>query len=95
MTGGLERYFRGDDAWRKFVEVLEPEWTACSFKAELTRAVAGHEDIAKVVFATFDENSLQWLHEPVPSLNGTLPLECLASDSGLKRLKTALMRMPR
>lgn len=90
----LEDYYRGEHAWRLFADSFAADWKLCGFKSELIVALGGREDLAKVVFAAVGDAALSWIASPIPALTNLTPLECLQSESLLRRLKVMLMRMP-
>jgi hypothetical protein len=93
-SSDLEDFFSGEGSWNKFVEAFNGEWEKCPFKNKLISALGGHEDIAKVVYSSVKEKSLEWINESVPALGNISPRECLVSERTVKRLKEMLMRMP-
>ena len=79
--------------WRAFVATRQRGWNECPFRADLTAAVGGYEDIASVVYAYLDADWARWLAEPSDLLEGETPQQCLASDRGRRQLMELLMRM--
>jgi hypothetical protein len=93
-VSALEKYYQGDDYWRRFAETFSANWERCNFKNELLVALRGHEDLAKVVFAAVGDSALTWINNPIPALDGLSPQECLRSEVLLKRLQVMLTRFP-
>lgn len=91
----LEKYYAGDQAFVGLARAYKTEWEKCNFKEELIAAVDGDIAIATVIFGTLGVQSVPWLEKLVPALDGTSPRQCLKSETGIKRLKECLLRMPR
>ncbi len=91
----LEEHYLGDENWYNFVSLFKLEWQKCPFKTELVEKLNGMEDLAMVLYGTCLNSSLNWVENKIPALDGLTPIECLKNDSGIKRLKTCLNRMPR
>lgn len=90
----LAEHFPGEDAWRNFVVALASAWSECDFQARLLKELDGQRDIAIVAYALLGEDSLEWVDRQIPALGDCSPRNCLESERGLLRLKSALMRMP-
>jgi Protein of unknown function (DUF2384) len=61
---------------------------------EFVQKLDGHGDIASVVWFLMGDSSVAWISQPDPALDGLRPIDCLASPSLIRRLKSMLMRMP-
>lgn len=88
----LEDFYSGDDAWAATVAIARAQWGDSDVHGELLRRV---EDVslAMVIFARMGEGCLEWLDTPVPALSGRKPINCLASEPLVRRLREAVMRM--
>lgn len=94
-NGDLENYYPGDKDWYRFAILFVDNWTTCQFQNELLSALDYDEEIAMVIYGSVFQHALLWIDERVPALNNMTPRECMKTETGLKRLKTVLMRMPR
>ena len=92
----LDQYFDSDgsEAWDTLVNLAtKTYWTNSESQKLLEQTLNNHTDIAKVVYARFEEESLKWIHRKVPALDHLSPLACLETPELIKRLKEALCRM--
>jgi hypothetical protein len=89
-VSALEKYYQGDDCWRKFAETFYANWEQCSIKNELFAAMGRREDLAKVIFAAVGDSALTWIDNPIPALDGLSPRECLRAEVLQKRLLVML-----
>lgn len=87
----LEKYYPGDDPWKKFVEIHKNDEEV---PQKLVSNLNGHVDLAFVIFTKMGDQSLVWINTQLPALDGITPKNCLHQFSLIKRLKTMLMRMP-
>jgi len=86
--------YAGDEAWAKFVEAIRPFWAPCANKAELVQLFEGAEDLAIGAYYVAGKHAVEWAKSPVPALGGRKPLSLLASETGCKKLKSAMMSAP-
>jgi hypothetical protein len=86
--------YAGDEAWAKFVVAIRPFWEPCTNKEELIRLFNGAEDLAIGAYYVAGKHAEEWAKSPVPALGGRKALSLLASESGLKKLKSAIMSAP-
>ena len=91
----LECYFTDEEGWQEFVKCFEELWQRCNFKDILLESVCGNLDVAKVIYGTFEQYAVDWIHEPISALDGLAPIQCMKSPNTIQRLKSMLMRMPR
>lgn len=95
MSGKLENYYIGDDAWNNFVSVISKNWEKYESKKILLEELNQNKDIAKVCIERFPIDLLDVINEKSPSLCGKSIVDCCNGDDDLnKRVKTMLMRMP-
>ena len=90
----LEDEYPGDEAFARFSKAFEQHWLAFAGKQALLEKLSGDVELARAVAGQCAESSLEWLDQEVPALGSMTPLECLATKSGMRRLRTCLMRMP-
>ncbi|MGV3755649.1 MAG: antitoxin Xre/MbcA/ParS toxin-binding domain-containing protein [Verrucomicrobiota bacterium] len=86
--------YAGDKAWADFVNAIRPFWAPCTNKTELVQLFGGAEDLAIGAYYLAGKHAEEWAKSPVPALGGRKPLSLLASESGLKELKSAMMSAP-
>ena len=91
----LENFYSGDECWFEFAALFETQWAKCSFQRELLEKLGGAEDLAMVIYGTLLGTSMDWVEKEVPALEGLKPVDCLNSESGVRRLRTCLHRFPR
>ena len=89
---GLEEHYLGDQAFAEFSEAFEEEWKSFPQKEELLKIV-GSIELARPVAFYCRSNFSQWLQAKIPAIDYMTPLECLSSSTGVRRLKSCLMRM--
>lgn len=90
----LENAFPGDAAWDEFAALYRAEYAGADAE-RLAGIMGGHLDIAVVICGKRGlAEGCWWVNQCVPALDGVRPLDCLRSPVLLRRLKTALMRMP-
>jgi len=94
MSGcDLERYYPGDAAWQRFAAGFLEEERDLEIR-ERVGEIVQDEDLAAVIVGLVHHRPVRWLQEEVPALGDRSPRSCLEDDTGRKRLKTMLMRMP-
>ncbi|QLG96198.1 hypothetical protein HZF02_31625 [Pseudomonas yamanorum] len=90
----LEDEYPGDAAWQSSVNLYEEDYLDDDART-LAQALGGHLDLAVILRGKRGlEEGLWWIEQKVPALNNITPLDCLANPTLVKRLRTALMRMP-
>lgn len=90
----LENEYPGDADWQSTVALYEEDYLDDDAR-ELAKALGDHLDMAVILRGKRGlEEGLWWIGQNVPALDNITPLECLESPTLIKRLKTALMRMP-
>jgi len=91
---GWEVDYLGDEAWNRFVNAYLKRCKGRNVYL-LSKLLDNHEDIAIVICGYFGtESGLKWIKEKIPVLEYLRPIDCLDNENLLKRLKTALMRLP-
>jgi len=90
----LEKYYPGDDDWNEYVIHFNDDWNESDIQLRLLNKLGNQQDLAKVISGKVGAEALNWVSKNIPALDGLTPIECLADDALVKRLKTALMRMP-
>ncbi|KTC53070.1 hypothetical protein AO262_20535 [Pseudomonas fluorescens ABAC62] len=90
----LEDDYPGDTDWQSSVSLYEEDYLDDEART-LAEAMGGHLDMAVILRGKRGlEEGLWWIAQQVPALDGIRPLDCLADPILIKRLRTALMRMP-
>ncbi|MEZ5007636.1 MAG: hypothetical protein R2753_05720 [Chitinophagales bacterium] len=89
----LENFYKGDEDWRNRVTVDSKLWTNSVSQIELLEKLDNHLDIAIVVNGKLGDSSLSWIDGEIPALENLKPVDCLQSESFMKRLKVCLSRM--
>ena len=90
---GLEEHYLGDQAFTKYSDSFAAEWKSFPNKEELLKVV-GSIELARPIAFHCGLHFAEWLHKKIPALDHITPMECLSSPSGIRRLKSCLMRMP-
>jgi hypothetical protein len=90
---GLEKYYLGDEAFARFSKVFAADWDEFPHKDALLKLV-GDIELARPIAHHLGSDFSEWLHSNVPALDDITPMQCLCSKSGIRRLKSCLMRMP-
>jgi hypothetical protein len=94
----LEDHFSGEESCGEWAEagraVVGAGWKKWPHRAELIEICGGDDDLAFGIWAVAGGGALEWLDSKPPVLEGRSARQCLKSESGLRRLKTALMRAP-
>ena len=90
----LEDFYAGDEGFHRFAQSFEAEWRQCADQPRLLAAAGGDLDIAMVLHHHFGERVFDALANKVPALENITPAECLKTESGRRRLKEYLWRMP-
>jgi Protein of unknown function (DUF2384) len=91
-TDNLEHYYLGDKAWNRLADLAIH--ASLAPPAELIAACGGDERLAAVVYRAIGESALAWMDRTIPALGGLSPRQCLDSETLLRRLRSALMRIP-
>lgn len=90
----LEADYPGDAAWEAFAGLYMKEYDDANCRL-LADSLGGHLEIASIIYGKRGiQEALWWIERSVPALDDLRPIDCLDSPVLLKRLKTALMRMP-
>ena len=87
----IEDYYSGDLAFTNLASCYDIEWDKCQIKDQLIEIIKDH-DLAKLIYGSFLDNSIEWLDTNVPALEGLTPKQCLESNRGILRLRECLMR---
>ncbi|NWB88968.1 MULTISPECIES: hypothetical protein [Pseudomonas] len=90
----LENDYPGDASWQALVTLYEEDYLDEQAR-QLASAMDGHLDMAVILYGKRGlKESLWWLEQPVPALDNLTPTQCLGDPILIRRLRTALMRMP-
>lgn len=90
----LEDDYPGDADWQEYVELYEEDYLDNNAQA-LSSALDGRLDMAVIIYGKRGlVEGLWWITQSVPALDGLRPLDCLDDPMLIRRLRTALMRMP-
>jgi hypothetical protein len=89
----LDEHYLGDEAFAKYSAAFTDDWDAFPGKDELLNVV-GSIDLARPIAFHCGSRFSEWLRAKIPALGNLTPLECLSSQTGIRRLKSCLMRMP-
>lgn len=90
----LEDDYPGDAAWQITVSLYEEDYLDNDAHT-LAQALGGHLDMAVIIRGKRGlEEGLWWIEQEVPALDNIRPLDCLDDPVLIKRLRSALMRMP-
>lgn len=90
----LENHYTGDEKWNDFSDFYSQDYLDDTAR-NLAKKLEGHLDIAVVIYGLLGpKESFDWIDKKIPALDNISPKDCLKSESLLKRLKSALMRMP-
>jgi hypothetical protein len=91
----LRDEYPGDAAWQRFVGVFRPAWNDIEDKGSYLEALKD-EDLAVVLAVSMGSEATTWFNRACPALSGYSPSNVLSTySSGLKVIRTLLMRMPR
>lgn len=90
----LENDYPGDAGWQALAGLYEEDYLDKNARA-LADALNGHLDMAVIIYGKRGlEEGLWWIEQNVPALDGLRPLDCVSDPTLIRRLRTALMRMP-
>lgn len=88
---GIEQYFK-EEHWTRYSKLfIEP---VDSEQFELLSKQTGDKELAKVIWGTMNNESLNWINKNVPALEGLKPVDCFSTKELKNRLKECLLRMP-
>ncbi len=90
----LEDYYAGNDIFHQFAVACAPAWAGCTGRQALLREANGDLDLAIALHYRLGEGALGWLDQGIPALDHCTPRQSLLTDSGQRRLKECLLRMP-
>lgn len=84
----------GDVDWQRTVALYEEEYLDDNAR-ELAALLDDHLDMAVIIYGKRGlEEGRWWITQQVPALDNLRPLDCLKSAKLIRRLRSALMRMP-
>ena len=63
--------------------------------AALLWMLGGDEDLALVIYGSVFETATDWVGQKIPALDGRSIKECIESESGMRDVRSMLMRLPR
>ncbi|KNH16360.1 hypothetical protein ACS77_28570 [Pseudomonas syringae] len=90
----LEDEYTGDSDWNVLVRLYEEDYLDDNART-LEKAMDGNLDMALILYGKRGlEEGLWWIEQQVPALDNIRPADCLKDPKLIKRLRTALMRMP-
>jgi len=89
----LEQYYSGDENFIQYSNVFSDEWDRYTFKDELLTMVNNDVDLARPISYYAGDSFEEFMINKIPVLDDISPKECLGNQSGIRRLKTCLMRM--
>ncbi len=84
MGHNLEKYYIGDSAWNRFVEIFRDDWDQCVFKDEIVNKLNGFVDISIVVCGQLGDQATSWIEKKIPVLDDLTPIDCTRSKIGEK-----------
>lgn len=92
--GKLESDYPGDAQWQSLVALYEQDYLDEHARA-LARLLGNHLDMAVIIYGKRGrEEGCWWIEQSVPALNDLRPVDCLVKPHLIRRLRSALMRMP-
>lgn len=90
----LEHDYPGDADWYEYVSLYRSEYLDENALL-LAKAFGDRLDESLIIYGKRGlSEGLWWIERSVPALDGLRPLDCLGSRVLIKRLRSALMRMP-
>lgn len=90
----LEDEYPGDAEWQEFVRLYEEDYLDDDART-LAKQLDGNLDMAIILYGKRGlKEGLWWVEQQVPALDNIRPADCLKDPKLIKRLRTALMRMP-
>lgn len=91
---GIEKFYLGDKAFAEFSATFSDAWNNYERKENLLTLLRNDVELARPIAFKLGNTCEEWIRSPVPALDKETPLECLKTQTGIKKLKTCLMRMP-
>ena len=90
----LEDDYPGDADWQDFVDLYNKVYLDDDART-LAKRLDGNLDMAVILYGKRGlKEGLWWIEQQVPALDNIRPADCLKDPKLIKRLRTALMRMP-
>jgi hypothetical protein len=90
----LEDDYPGDAEWQVLVQLYEEDYLDDDARS-LAKQLDGNLDMAVILYGKRGlKEGLWWVEQQVPALDNMRPADCLKDPKLIKRLRTALMRMP-
>src|SRR5476651_1231103 len=90
----LEKDYPGDVDWQQYVALYEEDYLDENAQ-ELATLLNDHLDMAVIIYGKRGlVEGRCWITRQVPALDQLRPIDCLQSRRLIKRLRSALMRMP-
>lgn len=90
----LEDDYPGDAEWQVLVQLYEEDYLDDDART-LAKQLDGNLDMAVILYGKRGlKEGLWWVEQQVPALDNMRPADCLKDPKLIKRLRTALMRMP-
>ena len=89
----LEKYYNKND-WDNLVDLCRENWIDNEQQIELLDSLNGLTDLAIVIWTTHKFTSQDWIGKKIPALDNLRPIDCIANERFLRRLKVCLLRTP-
>ncbi|MGW1442806.1 hypothetical protein ACWA06_08695 [Serratia rhizosphaerae] len=90
----LEFYYAGDEKWKRYADFYAEDYLDDNARM-IAKRLNGNLDLAVVIYGKRGvKESLWWIEQSVPALEGLKPIDCLKKPELIKRLRECVMRMP-
>jgi hypothetical protein len=90
----LEDDYPGDANWKTLVALYEEDYLDDNAR-ELAARLDNQLDMAVIIYGKRGlKEGLWWIEQRVPALDDLKPVDCLNDPTLIKRLRSALTRMP-
>jgi hypothetical protein len=90
----LEDDYPSDADWQVLVRLYEEDYLDDNART-LAKQLDGNLDMAVILYGKRGlKEGLWWIEQQVPALDDIRPADCFKDPKLIKRLRTALMRMP-
>lgn len=86
-------YKNSDEWWRAFAKLGEEEFANCNIREQLLDDLNHDTELAIVINHFVGENYKSWMfRKDIEGLGGLSPIECLAAEWSLKRLRMLFLQ---